>query len=170
MNTFYCCVGRVPQPAFIKQRLNQLPMKNHIIGAIGFFFITYATAKGYQPPEITIQHMSTTFANHGMCSVRFSLETTMGDGDAGTVTLDLGFLDKQMKEVARGQLVADLNDSTAGRYQEVYVEGEDMCLDPDTTVVVRRARSENQGKKFDLLKLKKIRGSMFRPYPVTFGR
>lgn len=145
-------------------------MKNYIIGAIGFFFITYAAAEGYQPPEITIQHMSTAFANQGICSVRFSLETMMGDGDAGSVTLDLRFLDKQKKEVARGQLFADLNDSTAGRYQEVFVEGEDMCLDPDTTVVVRRARSEYQGKKFDLLKLKKLRRSTFRPYPVTFGR
>lgn len=145
-------------------------MKNYAIGLIGLVFFAYATAKGNQPPEITIQHMSTVFANQGMCSVRFSLETTMGDGDAGTVTLDLGFLDKQKKEVARGQLIADLSDSTAGRYQEVYVEGEDMCLDPDTTVVVRRARSESQGKRFDLLKLRKIRGSRFHPYPITFGR
>lgn len=114
--------------------------------------------------------MSTAFANQGMCSVRFSLETTMGDGDAGTVTVDVAFIDKQKKEVARGQLVADLNDSTAGRYQEVNVEGEDMCLDPETTVVVRKARAENQGKRFDLLKLKKIRSSSFRPYPITFSR
>lgn len=145
-------------------------MNIYAIAAIGLVFSTCAMAKTQQPPEVAIQHMSTAFANQGMCSVHFSLETTMGDGDAGTVTVDVAFIDKHKKVVARGQLVADLNDSTARRYQEVNVEGEDMCLDPETTVVVRKARAENQGKRFDLLKLKKIRSSSFHPYPITFGR
>lgn len=147
-------------------------MNIHAIAAIGIglVFSVCATAKTLQPPEVVIQHMSTAFANQGMCSVRFSLATAMGDGDAGTVTVDVAFMDKQKKEVARGQLVADLTDSTAGRYQEVSTEGEDLCLDPETTVVIRKARSENQGKRYDLLKLKKIPGSSFHPYPITFGR
>ncbi len=99
-----------------------------------------------------------------MCLVRFSLATTMGDGDSGVLTLDLAFIDKQKKEIASDKINAELYDSTAGRYTEVYVEGENMCLEPDTTAVVRRARSEQKGKKYDLLKLKKIKVSEFRPY------
>lgn len=145
-------------------------MKKTAIAIIAALTSTLSAAAAYQPPEVIIQHMSTAFANQGMCAVRFSLETTTGEGDAGTVNIDLTFLDKQKKEVARGRITAELYDSTAGRYHEDIVEGEDMCLDNETTVVVRRARSEYQGRKYDLLKLKKMRVSEFRPYKIIFAR
>jgi len=124
---------------------------------------------GQQPPAIVIQHMSTAFAGQGMCAVRFSVETFAGDGDAGTVTLSLVFRDRQNKQVARGQLAVALNDSTAGRYQEPVLEGPEFCLDSDTSVVVTKAKSEHEGKTHDLLQLKKVRVSTFKPYPITLG-
>lgn len=127
------------------------------------------TAAGYKPPEIVIQHMSTAFAGQGMCAVRFSVSSAMGDGDAGSVTLDLVFRDRNNKVVARGELSADLSDSTGGRYQEPTLEGEAFCLGNDTTVVVARARSEHEGKTYDLLRLKKIRVGEFKPYPISVG-
>jgi hypothetical protein len=126
-------------------------------------------AAGYKPPEIVIQHMSTAFAGQGMCAVRFSVETSMGDGDAGNVTLNLLFLDKNNKTIARGELSTELTDSTAGRYQEPTLEGQEFCLSADTRVVIARAKSEHGGKKYDLLKLKKVRASEFKPYPIAIG-
>lgn len=137
---------------------------------LGAFTVLHCAAADYKPPEVVIQHISTVFAGQGMCAVRFSVETAPGDGDAGSVIFSLLFRDKNNRTVARGELTAELSDSTAGRYQEPILEGEDFCLlDPATRVVVVKARSQHEGKKYDLLKLKKTRVSDFKPYEITLG-
>ncbi len=97
------------------------------------------------------------------------MTTAVGDGDAGGVTLNLVFRDKSNKAVARGELSADLSDTTGGRNQEPILAGEEFCLGSDAKVVVTRARSEYEGKKYDLLKLKKVRVGEFKPYPISLG-
>jgi hypothetical protein len=121
-------------------------------------------------PTVTISHISTAYANRGMCSIRFGLGTAMGDGDAGDISVMLKFIDKNGKPLYQGVIGASLSDSEAGRYQEVFLEDEDICFDSSTRVQVVQATATPGKKKFNLIKLHKIVVDDFRPYTISIPK
>jgi hypothetical protein len=118
-------------------------------------------------PTVSIRHLSTAYANGGICSIRFGVGTTMGEGDAGEVSITLKFTDSKGKKLYQGTIDASLNDSSAGRYQEVFLEDAGICFGSDTKVNVVQATSTVGKKKFNLVKLHKIVADDFRPYVIS---
>lgn len=118
-------------------------------------------------PTVSIRHLSTAHANGGICSIRFGVGTTMGEGDAGEVSITLKFTDSKGKKLYQGTIDASLNDSSAGRYQEVFLEDAGICFGSDTKVNVVQATSTVGKKKFNLVKLHKIVADDFRPYVIS---
>jgi len=121
-------------------------------------------------PSIALRHLSTTFVNRGMCAIRFGIESEQGGGDAGEVEIHLRFVNPAGKTLYRSTITTSLDDSTAGRYKEEFVEGEDICFPPETKVIITRATSKTGGKVYDLIKLHKIREDAFRSYRITVGQ
>jgi len=121
-------------------------------------------------PAVTIRHISTAYANQGMCSLRFGLGTSMGDGDAGEVSLKLKFVDTKGHELYRGEISALLTDSEGGRYQEVFLEDQNICFDSSTKIRVLRATAKPANKTFDLLKLHKVVVDDFKPMEISIPK
>ncbi len=133
-----------------------------LIGALPVPLLAQSTI-----PTVSIRHISTAYANQGICSLRFGLGTSMGEGDAGEVTLKLKFISPKGRELLQGEISASLSDSEAGRYQEVFLEDPGACLDASTKVQVLRATAKIGKKNFDLLKLKKLELDDFKPMSIT---
>jgi hypothetical protein len=136
-----------------------------LIGVLPFPLRAQSTS-----PTVSIRHISTAYANQGICSLRFGLGTSMGDGDAGEVTIKLRFVDPKGRELLQGEISASLNDSEAGRYQEVFLEDPSACLDSSTKVQVLRATAKIGKKKFDLLKLRKLVLDDFKPMLINISK
>jgi hypothetical protein len=121
-------------------------------------------------PVVSIRHISTAYVNQGICSLRFGLGTAMGDGDAGNVELTLRFVDAKGKTLFEGDIGADLQDSEAGRYQEVFLEDHGVCFDEPVRIQVVKAVAQNEEGTFDLLKMDKLKVDDFKPYPIRIDR
>jgi len=121
-------------------------------------------------PTVAIRHISTTYANQGICSLRFGLGKFIGDGDAGEVIIKLKFIDPKGRELLQGELFASLDNSETGRYQEVFLEDPNACLDSSTKVIVLRATAKIGKKKFDLLKLHKLVIDDFKPMAIIIQK
>ena len=120
-------------------------------------------------PSVSIRHISTGFAQ-GQCSERFGIGTEMGEGDLGDLIIELDFLTESGKLVYRGRIETSLTDTTAGRYVEEYVESEELCEGPISSVVVTRARATLNGRTTDLVKSKLIHQSRFVPYGIRIAK
>lgn len=136
-----------------------------LIGALPAQLLAQSTI-----PMVSIRHISTAYANQGICSLRFGLGTSMGDGDAGDVSLRLKFVDLKGRELLQGEISASLDDSEAGRYQEVFLEDPNACLDSSTKIHVLRATARIGKKKFDLLKLRKLAVDDFKPMSIKIPK
>ncbi len=123
-----------------------------------------------EPPTVSIRHISTAYANQGICSLRFGLGTSMGDGDAGDISLKLKFIDPKGRELLQGEISASLDDSEAGRYQETFLEDSNACLDSSTRIQVIRATTKIGKKTFDLLKLRKLVVDDFKPMSISITK
>ena len=121
-------------------------------------------------PTVYLQHLSTTFANQGMCSIRFGISSETGGGVAGNVEVQMRFLDPKGKVLHQGKVNTSLDDSAVGSYKEEFVEGEGLCFPDGTRVVVTKATAETNGKVHDLVKLGKIKEAPFRPYRITVAQ
>lgn len=117
-------------------------------------------------PEISLRHLSTTFVNHGICSIRFGIGSEFSGGDAGDVEIHMNFLDPDGKVLHQAVLKTYLEDTTAGRYQEDFVEGEGICFPAGTRVEITKATATIDEQTYDLIGLGKIREDTFQPYRI----
>ncbi len=117
-------------------------------------------------PEVTLRHLSTTFVNHGICSIRFGISSEFSGGDAGLVEIQMNFLNPEGQVLHRGTLATYLEDTTAGRYQEEFVEGENICFPAGTRVEITAATATIDDVSYDLIELGKIREDRFKPYQI----
>jgi hypothetical protein len=118
-------------------------------------------------PEISVKHISTAFANMGMCSARFGIE---GPYDV-ELELSLSFLSPSGEVLAKGTINTKLEASSAGKYVEEFVESEAVCgLPENTKVIITEAIAKTSENSFDLIKLGKLNVAYFQPYRIEIGK
>ena len=141
-------------------------MKKLIIGTIllPISFNVLAT-------PITLQHVTTTYVNAGICSA--AINVTIHDflGESDKLYLDLEAKDKsgRVQGTSENEITYDDVQSVSGRsYSKVFIESETMCgADRTWTVQVKRAVLVADGKRQDLLKTKQVHIDDFRPMRIV---
>ncbi|MCJ8162337.1 hypothetical protein [Acinetobacter zhairhuonensis] len=116
---------------------------------------------------ITLQHVTTTYANSGICSA--AIDVTLHDflGEQDKLYLDLVAKDKAGK--IQGTSIDELNSDdvqniSGQAFGKVFIESENMCAaDRTWTVEVKRAVLITDGKRKDLLKAKEVSANDFQP-------
>jgi hypothetical protein len=120
-------------------------------------------------PHITIRHLSTVFVNRGICSIRFGIDSQPGE-EAEDIEIQMKFVNKTGKTIYRATIHTSRDGAIAGRYSEEFVEGEGICFDSSTQVVIAKAIAKFNGEMYDLIKLKRITEDNFIPYTIRIGR
>ncbi|WP_374527969.1 hypothetical protein [Acinetobacter sp.] len=116
---------------------------------------------------ITLQHVTTTYVNSGICSA--AIDVTIHDflGEQDKLYLDLVAKDKAGK--IQGSSINELNSDdvqniSGQAFGKVFIESENMCAaDRTWTVEVKRAVLITDGKRKDLLKAKEVSANDFQP-------
>ena len=140
-------------------------MKKLIIGTIllPISFNVLAT-------PITLQRVTTTYVNAGICSA--AINVTIHDflGESDKLYLDLEAKDKsgRVQGTSENEITYDDVQSVSGRsYSKVFIESETMCgADRTWTVQVKRAVLVVDGKRQDLLKTKQVIIDDFQPMRI----
>lgn len=79
-------------------------------------------------------------------------------------------VNKGGKKVASGVLeIQQFGQSSADRYADAFLEGEEICAD-DLTIVVNKATAIVDGKRTDLLKSKALSARDFKPFRIRVGK
>ena len=113
-------------------------------------------------------HSSTVWAGQGQCSAVFSFDSGMEDIKNLQVTV--AAVNKAGKKVASGVLeIQQFGQSSADRYADAFLEGEEICAD-DLTIVVNKATAIVDGKRTDLLKSKALSARDFKPFRIRVGK
>lgn len=116
---------------------------------------------------ITLQHVTTTYVNSGICSA--AINVTIHDflGESDKLYLDLVAKDKAGKVKGTSENVityGDIQNLSGKATTNVFIESETMCGAGRTwTVQVKRAVLVVDGKREDLLKVKKVHIDDFQP-------
>jgi hypothetical protein len=122
----------------------------------------------YPSYAVDFWHSSTVFANQGQCSALFSFDSGMEEIKNLQVTVSA--VNKSGKKVASGILeIQEFGGSTADRYSQAFLEGEELCAD-DLTIVVSKATAIINGKQVDLLKTKMLSARNFKPFKIHLGK
>lgn len=134
--------------------------------ASGLLLVTSClTAPAY---AIDLWHSNTVWAGQGQCSAVFSFDSGMED--IKKLQVSVSAAKKSGKGVASGILeVSQFGESSATRYAEAYLEGEDLC-DDDLIIVVNKAVAIVNGKRTDLLKSKMLVARDFNPYKIKLPK
>ena len=112
-------------------------------------------------------HSSTVWAGQGQCSAVFSFDSGMEEIKNLQVTG--AAINKAGKKVASGVLeIPQFGQSSADRYADAFLEGEEICAD-DLTIVVNKATAIVDGKRTDLLKSKVLSARNFNPFRIRVG-
>ena len=112
-------------------------------------------------------HSSTVWAGQGQCSAVFSFDSGMEEIKNLQVTV--AAINKAGKKVASGVLeIPQFGQSSADRYADAFLEGEEICAD-DLTIVVNKATAIVDGKRTDLLKSKVLSARNFNPFRIRVG-
>ena len=113
-------------------------------------------------------HSSTVWAGQGQCSAVFSFDSGMEEIKNLQVTV--AAVNKAGKKVASGVLeIQQFGQSSADRYADAFLEGEEICAD-DLTIVVNKATAIVDGKRTDLLKSKALSARDFKPFRIRIGK
>ena len=113
-------------------------------------------------------HSSTVWAGQGQCSAVFSFDSGMEEIKNLQVTV--AAVNKAGKKVASGVLeIQQFGQSSADRYADAFLEGEEICAD-DLTIVVNKATAIVDGKRTDLLKSKALSARDFKPFRIRVGK
>ena len=113
-------------------------------------------------------HSSTVWAGQGQCSAVFSFDSGMEEIKNLQVTV--AAINKAGKKVASGVLeIPQFGQSSADRYADAFLEGEEICAD-DLTIVVNKAIATVDGKRTDLLKSKILSARDFKPFKIRVGK
>lgn len=116
---------------------------------------------------ITLQHVTTTYVNSGICSA--AINVTIHDflGESDKLYLDLVAKDKAGKVKGTSEDVityGDVQNLSGKAKTNVFIESEEVCgADRTWTINVKRAVLVVDGKRQDLLKTKKVYIDDFQP-------
>lgn len=123
------------------------------------------TAPAY---AIDFWHSNTVWAGQGQCSAIFTFDSGMEDVTKLQVLVSA--VNKSGKKVASGSLqIAQFGQSSAARYADAFLEGEEFC-DDDLVIVVNKATAIVDGNRVDLLKSKILATRDFKPYQIKITR
>lgn len=120
---------------------------------------------------ITLQHVTTTYVNSGICSA--AINVTIHDflGESDKLYLDLVAKDKAGKVKGTSEDVityGDVQNLSGKATTNVFIESEEVCgADRTWTVQVKRAVLVADGKRQDLLKTKQVHIDDFQPMRVV---
>lgn len=121
---------------------------------------------------ITLQHVTTTYVNSGICSA--AINVTIHDflGESDKLYLDLVATDNTGKvKIASENIITydDVQNLSGKATTNVFIESEEVCgADRAWTVQVKRAVLVADGKREDLLKAKKVHIDDFQPMKIVF--
>ena len=119
---------------------------------------------------ITLQHVTTTYVNSGICSA--AINVTIHDflGESDKLYLDLVATDKTGKvKIASENIITydDVQNLSGKATTNVFIESEEVCgADRTWTVQVKRAVLVTDGKRQDLLKTKQVIIDDFQPMRI----
>ncbi|UDM38434.1 hypothetical protein LIS44_00985 [Acinetobacter haemolyticus] len=120
---------------------------------------------------ITLQHVTTTYVNSGICSA--AINVTIHDflGESDKLYLDLVATDKTGKvKIASENIITydDVQNLSGKATTNVFIESEEVCgADRTWTVQVKRAVLVADGKRQDLLKTKQVHIDDFQPMKIV---
>ncbi|MBS0309227.1 MAG: hypothetical protein JSS58_09675 [Proteobacteria bacterium] len=138
-------------------------MKNFI-----FVLLVVAASLAESAHALEFWHSSTVWAGQGQCSAMFSFDSGMEEVKNLQVTVTA--VNKAGKKVASGVLeIQKFGQSSADRYADAFLEGEEICAD-DLTIVVNKATAIVDGKRIDLLKSKTLAVRDFKPFKIRLGK
>lgn len=113
-------------------------------------------------------HSSTVWAGFGQCSAQFTFDS--GLEEFKSLQVSINAVDRAGKAVASGVLeIKDFGSSSATRYAEDFLEGEEVCAE-GLTIVVTKATAMVNGKRVDLLKTKGLSARDFKPFRIRIGK
>ena len=120
---------------------------------------------------ITLQHVTTTYVNSGICSA--AINVTIHDflGESDKLYLDLVATDKTGKvKIASENIITydDVQNLSGKATTNVFLESEEVCgADRTWTINVKRAVLVVNGKRQDLLKTKQVHIDDFQPMKIV---
>ena len=120
---------------------------------------------------ITLQHVTTTYVNSGICSA--AINVTIHDflGESDKLYLDLVATDKTGKvKIASENIITydDVQNLSGKATTNVFIESEEVCgADRTWTVEVKRMVLVIDGKRQDLLKTKQVHIDDFQPMRIV---
>ena len=123
---------------------------------------------------ITLQHVTTTYVNSGICSA--AINVTIHDflGESDKLYLDLVATDKTGKvKIASENIITydDVQNLSGKATTNVFIESEEVCgADRTWTINVKRAVLVVNGKRQDLLKTKQVHIDDFQPMKIKVGQ
>ncbi|MBF0208747.1 MAG: hypothetical protein HQK53_17915 [Oligoflexia bacterium] len=136
----------------------------------GLLVVTSCLAACLAAPAYAVDfwHSSTVWAGQGQCSAVFSFDSGMEEIKNLQVTV--AAINKAGKKVASGVLeIPQFGQSSADRYADAFLEGEEICAE-DLTIVVNKATAIVDGKRTDLLKSKALSARDFKPFRIRVGK
>jgi hypothetical protein len=117
---------------------------------------------------VVFWHSSTVWAGQGQCSAVFLFDSGMKE--IKNLELTVSAVNKVGKKVASGLLAIEVfGQSSADRYAEAFLWGEEICAD-DLIIVVNKATAVVDGKRTDLLKTRAISARDFKPFKIRVGK
>jgi len=138
-------------------------MKRHTFAALIIISCLAAPAHA-----VDLWHSSTVWAGQGQCSAVFSFDSGMEE--IRNLQVSVSAANKAGKKVASGMLeIPQFGQSSANRYADAFLEGEEICAD-DLTIVVNKATAIVDGKRTDLLKSKALSARDFKPFKIRVGK
>ena len=112
---------------------------------------------------LEIWHSNTVWANQGMCSATFTLDSGMSE--VGPLEIGVELVNAQGVVVAIDTLNVDaFGDSEATRYQTTFLEGEAVCEDDLTVRFTALVTVSGQSKK--TLPLSELHIRTFKPFTL----
>ena len=139
--------------------------KSYSLILLALFVSSCFTASAY---AIDVWHSSTIWAGQGQCSAVFSFDSGMEE--INNLQVNISAVNKAGKKVASGMLqIARFGQSSADRYADAFLEGEEICAD-GLTIVVNKATAVIDGKRVDLLKTKVLSARDFKPFRIRVGK
>lgn len=116
---------------------------------------------------IEFWHSNTVWVGQGQCSAIFSFDSGMEE--IKNLQVSVSVVDKMGKKIASGFLeIEQFGESSANRYADAFLEGEEMCGD-DLIIIVGKATAVVEGKRTDLLKSKALSARDFKPFKIRVG-
>lgn len=123
---------------------------------------------------ITLQHVTTTYVNSGICSAAINMTINDFLGESDKLYLDLVATDKTGKvKIASENIITydDVQNLSGKATTNVFIESEEVCgADRSWTINVKRAVLVVDGKRQDLLKTKQVHIDDFQSMKINVGQ